>query len=158
MRAGGRRRGRVRGVAREFSAGGVVVRRMRGRDWLAVIEPQGKPGVVALPKGLVDRGEDALGTALREVREETGVVAAPVRSLGSIRYVYTRGGQRIFKVVTFHLLRYRSGRIGEITPEMRREVARAWWLPLADAPRRLSYGGERDVAAAAAEDPAGAGL
>jgi len=144
-------------MAREFSAGGLVVRTMRGRPYLAVIEPQGKPGVVALPKGIVDRGEDALSTAIREVHEETGLVAEPVRSLGSIRYVYQRGGERIFKVVTFHLLRYRRGRIGDIEPSMRREVARAWWLPLEEAPARLSYRGERDVARAAWQETAAAG-
>jgi 8-oxo-dGTP diphosphatase len=133
-------------VIREFSAGAVVVRRMRGRAWTAVIEPRGKPGVVALPKGIVDAGEDARTTAVREVLEETGVVAVPAGSLGTIKYVYQRGGMRIFKLVTFELCRYRSGRIDAIAPAMRREVERAWWLPLADAPARLSYRGERDVA------------
>ena len=56
-------------MPRELSAGAVVVRRMRGRWWLAAIRPQGKPeGVWALPKGLIDPGEDARATALREVR------------------------------------------------------------------------------------------
>ncbi len=55
-------------MPRELSAGAVVVRRMRGRWWLAAIRPQGKPeGVWALPKGLIDPGEDARATALREV-------------------------------------------------------------------------------------------
>jgi 8-oxo-dGTP pyrophosphatase MutT (NUDIX family) len=138
-------------VTREISAGGVVVRHMRGRPWVAVIEPQGRPGRVALPKGLVDPGEDAVATAVREVREETGVEAVPLAPLPAVRYVYTRAGRRVFKVVTFHLLRYRSGRIDDLAAAMRREVARAWWLPLADAPSRLSYRGERDTAAAAGE-------
>ena len=136
---------------REVSAGGVVVRRMRGRLWLAAIEPQGRPGVRALPKGIVDRGEEPLQTALREVAEETGLQAAPVASLGSVRYVYARGGRRIFKIVTFYLMRYRSGRLGEISPAMRREVASCHWLALDEAPRALSYRGERDMARAAAE-------
>jgi 8-oxo-dGTP diphosphatase len=136
---------------REVSAGGVVVRRMRGRLWLAAIEPQGRPGVRALPKGIVDRGEEPLQTALREVAEETGLQAAPVASLGSVRYVYARGGRRIFKIVTFYLMRYRSGRLGAISPAMRREVASCHWLALDEAPRALSYRGERDMARAAAE-------
>jgi 8-oxo-dGTP pyrophosphatase MutT (NUDIX family) len=143
-------------VAREISAGGLVVRRMRGRAWLAVIEPQGRAGMVALPKGIVDRGEEPAGTAVREVREETGVDARLVEQLPTIRYVYQRGGMRIFKVVSFFLLRYRGGRIGEIPPAMAREVARAWWIPLEEAPRRLSYRGEREVAAAAADRVAAA--
>ena len=136
---------------RELSAGGVVVRRMRGRLWLAAIEPQGRPGVRALPKGIVDRGEEPLQTALREVVEETGLEASPLASLGSVRYVYTRGGRRIFKVVSFYLMRYRGGRLGDIAPAMRREVASCHWLALDDAPRSLSYRGERDMARAASE-------
>jgi 8-oxo-dGTP pyrophosphatase MutT (NUDIX family) len=134
-------------VLREFSAGGVVVRRLRGRWMLAAIRPNGKPkGIWALPKGLIDRGERADATALREVEEETGVAAELVRKLGDVRYVYTRGGERVFKVVSFYLLRYRGGRLGEIAPEMRLEVAEARWLPLDEAASLLAYRGERQMA------------
>jgi 8-oxo-dGTP pyrophosphatase MutT (NUDIX family) len=137
-------------VLREFSAGGVVVRRLRGRWMLAAIRPNGKPeGLWALPKGLIDPGERAAATALREVEEETGVAAELVRKLGDVRYVYTRAGQRVFKVVSFYLLRYRGGRLGEIAPEMRMEVAEARWLPLDEAPALLAYRGERQMAEAA---------
>jgi 8-oxo-dGTP pyrophosphatase MutT (NUDIX family) len=134
-------------MTREFSAGGVLVRRLRGRWWVAAIRPNGKPeGVWALPKGLIDPGEKGAETALREVAEETGVEGTLVQKLGDVRYVYTRGGERIFKVVSFFLLRYRRGRIGELPPGMEREVAEARWLPLDDAPRLLAYGGEREMA------------
>ena len=135
----------------EISAGGVLVRRMRGRWWLAVIRPGGKAeGVWALPKGNVGRGEPSAATAVREVAEETGLLGEVVEKLGDVRYVYTRGGQRIFKVVSFYLLRYRSGRIGELPAQYAHEVAEARWLPLDEAPRLLAYGGERDMAAKAA--------
>src|SRR3712207_3055657 len=99
------------GVPREVSAGGVCVRRLRGRWTVAAIRPRGKPpGVWALPKGIVDRGERPDVTALREVAEETGLRGDLVAKLGDVRYVYTRAGARIFKVVTFYLVRYRSGR------------------------------------------------
>jgi 8-oxo-dGTP pyrophosphatase MutT (NUDIX family) len=137
-------------VPNEISAGGVLVRRMQGRWWLAAIRPQGKPdGVWALPKGLVDRGERPDATALREVFEETGVPGRLDRKLGDVRYVYTRGGQRIFKIVSFYLVRAGRGRIGALPPGMEREVADARWLPLDDAPRLLAYRGERDMARAA---------
>ena len=144
-------------MTREFSAGGVVVRQMRGRWWLAVIEPVGRAGsskktVWALPKGLVDAGERPEQTALREIREETGVKAALIGKLGDIKYVYTRswaGGERVFKVVSFYLLRYESGKVGEIAPEMRIEVRRVEWIALEDAPRQLAYKGERETAAKA---------
>ena len=139
------------GVEREFSAGGVLVRRLRGRWWLAAIRPNGKPeGVWALPKGLIDAGETGAATAVREVAEETGLAVTLVEKLGDVRYVYSRGGERIFKVVSFFLLRYRAGRIGELPPGMELEVAEARWLPLDEAPRLLAYGGEREMAKKAA--------
>jgi 8-oxo-dGTP pyrophosphatase MutT (NUDIX family) len=128
-----------------------VVRRMRGGWFCATIEPAGRPGVLALPKGIVDPGERAIDTAVREAHEETGLVVRPGPRLGDVRYVYTRAGQRIFKVVVFHLLHRHGGRLGDIAPEMRVEVARAEWVRLADAPVRLSYRGERDMAVRAAE-------
>jgi 8-oxo-dGTP pyrophosphatase MutT (NUDIX family) len=132
---------------REFSAGGVLVRRFRGRWWLAAIRPGGRPeGIWALPKGNVDPEESAEATAVREVAEETGVESVSAGKLGDVRYVYTRGGNRIFKVVSFYLLRYRRGRIGDVPPQFRHEVDEVRWLPLEEAPRLLSYQGEREMA------------
>lgn len=134
-------------MAREFSAGGVLVRRLRGAWVFAAIRPQGKPaGTWALPKGLIDPGESGLQTALREVEEETGARGRSLGKLGDVRYVYTRRGERVFKVVSFFLVRYAGGRLGEIRDEMRREVAEARWLPLAEAGTLLAYTGEREIA------------
>src|SRR5919202_3168193 len=134
-------------MPREFSAGGVVVRRLRGRWMRAAIRPGGKAaGVWALPKGLVGSGESPEATALREVAEETGVEATSLGKLGDVRYVYTRDGARIFKVVSFYLLRYRRGRLGDLPPALAFEVAEARWLALDEAPRLLAYRGEREMA------------
>ena len=136
-------------MRREFSAGGVVVRKIRG-DWhLAAICPAGKKGVWALPKGLIGPGESAADTALREVTEETGVRGRLVEKLGDVRYVYTWKGERVFKVVSFFLVRYSAGRLGDITDAFRHEVAETKWLPLEDAPRLLAYKGEKEMAAKA---------
>ena len=119
---------------------------------LAAIRPNGKKeGIWALPKGKIDDGESPAETALREVREETGVEGRLVEKLGDVRYVYTWDGERIFKVVSFFLLRAGRGRIGAIEEAMRIEVAEARWLPLEEAPQLLSYGGEREMAAKAWE-------
>ena len=141
-------------MRREFSAGGVVVRRMRGRWWAAVVRPRRddhRPQVWALPKGLIDEGERGLETAIREVYEETGLRAAGERKLGDVRYVYTWEGERVFKVVSFFLLRAVGGRIGDLPPGMEIEVAEARWVPLNDAPSLLSYGGEKQMARTAIE-------
>ena len=137
---------------------------------MAAIEPAGAPEsstsgksdrvasspktVLALPKGLVDPGEKPLETALREVYEETGVTAEPITKLGDSKYVYTRAwgdGARVFKIVSFYLMRYRSGRINDIAPAMRVEVARASWVRLEDAASLLAYKGEKQMARRAME-------
>jgi len=142
-------------MLREFSAGALVLRHMQNQWWLAVIEPgsHGEPedrkDTVALPKGNVDAGEKPLQTAIREVLEETGLHAKSIVKLADIRYVYARkwaDGEKIFKVVSFYLMKYQSGRIGEITEEMKHEVRRAYWLPLQEAEAKLSYRGEKQMA------------
>jgi 8-oxo-dGTP pyrophosphatase MutT (NUDIX family) len=131
-------------TVREFSAGGVVIRRFHGRPWAACIRLKGGE-VLALPKGLIDPGESAAEAATREVREETGLEAVPVEKLDDVRYWYQRPGARVFKVVSFFLFRYRSGSVRDHD----REVDGSEWVPLADLTERLSYRGERAVAASA---------
>jgi 8-oxo-dGTP pyrophosphatase MutT (NUDIX family) len=152
-------------MLREISAGGVVVRKGADAWELAVIEPQREPDpgkndkkrqkqVLALPKGLVDHGEKADETAVREVLEETGIQASKITKLTDIKYMYVRSWgdkQRVFKIVSFYLLKYDLGEIDEIKPEMRIEVKRALWIPLDGAERKLAYKGERDVVKLAQE-------
>ena len=147
-------------MVRETSSGGVVLRKMRGRWYMAVIEPHmdrprrnirlprskrtpADAELIALPKGSIDPGETP---------EETGVRAQLVDKLHDIRYVYVRNwGNRakVSKTVSFYLLLYVSGRIGNIAPAMQVEVRNAFWLPLDQAPSKLSYKGEREVAESA---------
>lgn len=150
-------------MVREISAGGVVVD-YKSEAWqIAVIEPQKEVSsadsrqsgrkkwqkmLLALPKGLVDPGEKPEQTAVREVQEETGLLAVPITKLGDSKYVYVRSWgdrERVFKIVSFYLLRYRSGKIDDITPEMRIEVKRALWVPLEEAAQQLAYKGEKDI-------------
>jgi 8-oxo-dGTP diphosphatase len=113
---------------------------------MAAIRPAGKPeGVWALPKGLIGKGEDPAETAVREVEEETGARGELERKLGDVRYVYTWAGERVFKVVSFYLLRWSSGRLAPL-PEFEHEVADVRWLPLDEAPQLLAYKGERQMA------------
>jgi 8-oxo-dGTP pyrophosphatase MutT (NUDIX family) len=147
-------------MVREISAGGVVLREISGTWHVALIEPQRESApsaksprartkaAFALPKGLVDPGETAPVTALREVHEETGIVGELIAKLADTKYVYVRNwgdGERVFKIVSFYLLSYASGEIDDVTPAMRIEVKRALWVPLADASRQLMYSNERKV-------------
>jgi len=129
-----------KGMAREFSAGGIVLRRMKGSWWVAAIHPRRtnddkvtrsakrRGRIFALPKGTIDPGEKAPETAAREIREETGVEATLVAKLGDIKYVYVRSWgdrQRVFKIVSFFLFLYHAGRLGNIPANMRHEVESA---------------------------------
>ena len=150
-------------MVREFSAGGVVLRNTEDGWQIAVIEPQKEPPaanpvtpgrkksqklLLALPKGLVDPGEKPDQTAVREVFEETGVRVGLIGKLGDIKYVYVRSWgdkEKVFKIVSFYLLKYESGQIDDVSQEMRIEVKRALWIPLGDAARQLAYRGEKDM-------------
>jgi 8-oxo-dGTP pyrophosphatase MutT (NUDIX family) len=134
-------------VKREFSAGGVVVRRFRGRPFLAAVRLDRPGRVLALPKGHPERGESMREAALREVREETGLEAELVEKIDDITYWYSLGGERVLKVVSFYLCRYLRGSIEDHD----HEVAGVEWIPLEDAPDELAYRGEREVATRARE-------
>jgi 8-oxo-dGTP pyrophosphatase MutT (NUDIX family) len=130
----------------EFSAGGVVVNDL-GETIVIVPTRRAADGskVLALPKGHPDGDESPQEAAVREVREETGVLADVVGPLGDVRYWYQRGGRRIAKVVSFFLLRYAEGSLDDHDAE----VEDARWMPLTEAAEALSYAGERDMAARA---------
>jgi 8-oxo-dGTP pyrophosphatase MutT (NUDIX family) len=170
-------------MTREISAGGVVLREISGVWQVALIEPRKdnpaedapakqylKPAriprkrsraVFVLPKGIVDPGETAQVAAVREVQEETGITAAIVTKLADNKYVYVRkwgDGERVFKIVSFYLMRYLWGEIDDIADDMRIEVTRAVWVPLADAAKQLAYSNERKVLRQAQEQVEKQGL
>jgi len=127
--------------AREFSAGGVVVRDRQ----VVVIVPTRRAAdgsrVLALPKGHVDPGETPIEAATREVREETGIVAEPVCELGESRYWYRRDGRTIGKAVVFFLFEYVAGD----TADHDDEVEEVRWISLDEASTTLSHAAEREM-------------
>ncbi len=94
-----------------------------------------------LPKGTPNRGEDAAGTALREVREETGLITRIVGELGSIHYSFTRDGIRFHKEVFHYLLEATGGDVSLHDAE----YDEARWFPLDEAYRRLTFQNEADL-------------
>ncbi len=128
---------------RELSFGGVVVRGSvaDGSAEVVTIVPRGKT-LLALPKGGADANENGEQTAVREVREETGVHATVRAELGEVTYWYRRSGRSVRKTVRFYLCDYVSGS----TDDHDHEVEEARWVPLAEAVTALSYPGEREMA------------
>ena len=143
--------------SREFSAGGGVV---RGEEVVTIVPTRRAADgsrVLALPKGHVDPGETPIEAAVREVYEETGIVAEPVCELGESRYWYRRDGRTIGKSVAFFLFEYVEGDIADHDDE----VEEVRWMGLREALTELSYEGERGMIARAIavleEDSAPAG-
>jgi 8-oxo-dGTP pyrophosphatase MutT (NUDIX family) len=134
---------------REISAGGVVYR--RGDDGIEIVlaSRRTRRGQLAwgLAKGGIENEESMEDAAVREVREETGLLAEIEASLGETRYFYVWENVRIRKTVHFFLMRHTGGDIDDRDDEM--EEIR--WFPLDRALKRAAYRGERDVLVRAAE-------
>jgi 8-oxo-dGTP pyrophosphatase MutT (NUDIX family) len=149
-RAGGARRALAQGLrpVHQVSAGGLVYRERDGAPEVALIRVRSR---WCLPKGQVESGERLEATALREVREETGLTGEIVGDLGDIRYWYTQRGdgqpKRVFKRVHFYLLRYLHGEVGDHDAE----VDEVSWFPIELAGEKLAYASEKEVLRKAAE-------
>ncbi len=102
-----------------------------------------------MPKGLVEANETPEETAIRETREETGLVGKPLGKIGEINYWYysRRDEVRIFKTVHFYLLEFVSGSVADHDFE----VDEVRWFPLEEAIGILAYKNEKEMAMKAGE-------
>ena len=129
---------------REISAGCVVYRVTEAFTEVALIQPHERKAW-ALPKGLIERGEAPEVAARREAREETGLSGNIVAKIDTIKYSYIAKWEtpptRIFKIVTFYLLRYTDGDPSQHD----REVDRVEWFPIDQAISHASYPQEKGV-------------
>lgn len=129
-------------LRRQTSSGGVIFRRRgTGTDVILVSVKCGK--VWCLPKGLIDKGETPEATAVREVREESGLTGKIVAELGDITYWYYIRGENVKcrKTVHFFLLEYVSGN----TEQHDFEVDDSRWFPIEEALEKISFKGDRSV-------------
>ena len=134
---------------REISAGGVVYQRNGDEIEVVLASRRTRRGQLAwgLAKGGIEEEETMEDAAVREVREETGLLAEIEASLGETRYFYVWENVRIRKTVHFFLMRHAGGDIDDRDDEM--EEVR--WFPLDRALKRAAYRGERDVLKRAAD-------
>ena len=130
------------------SAGGIVVRYHEGLPQLVVGSRRRDRDIVTwtLPKGTPDPGETREETALREVREETGLDVRISGPLDSIEYWFVQGGTRIHKTVHYFLMKPTGGDLGRHDHEF--ESVR--WIGFDEAQHLLTFETERALVARAA--------
>jgi len=121
-------------VKRIFSAGGVVLKSEDGQVSVLVTQHSKHLGW-DFPKGHVEAGESSEEAALREVEEETGVKAEIIEKTGQTQYFYFEDGQKVFKTVTFFLMKY----IGEGEATTAFEVSGKVWLPVNEVEGKLTF-------------------
>lgn len=158
----------AKSLKREFSAGGVVFKKLKAKSsklkilWLVTKSSPSElvsKSVWRLPKGRLDdedggrqsgplasgvrkaTEEEIQRAALKEVKEEGGVDAKIVRKIGTERYFFTWQGEKILKFVTFYLMQY----IRDLPEGHDEETEQIAWLPYEDARKKLSYSSERKV-------------
>ena len=140
-----RRSSRVRDAA---AAGGVVVRGSGDRVEV-VLAGRESDRTWVFPKGTPDDGETVEETALREVREETGLDVEIVRPIGQIEYWFAVPGQRVHKVVHFFLMRAVGGDISRHD----HEYDEVRWVAVDEARRLLTYDTYREMLERATHAP-----
>ena len=124
----------------EYSAGGVVFKKEKGKILWLIIQPEGTKRW-QLPKGKIEKGDKAEQTALREVKEEGGVEAKIFSDLGKITYFYSWEKERIGKQVRFFLMEYTRGS----PKDHDHEVEKAKFFEFDEALKRLTFENAKEV-------------
>ncbi len=125
----------------EWSAGGVVLRRIQGVIHVLLIQdPYGNWG---LPKGHIETAEAPQQAGLREVEEETGLVDLRLgQKLRTIDWYFRLKGKLIHKHCTFFLM---SSDSGDPVPEEAEGITDCAWVPLLEAVDLVGYENAREV-------------
>ena len=127
-------------MTNQFSSGGVIIKREESSSF-KVLLVEDRFGHWTWPKGIVEEGESLEEAAVREVAEETGLIAEVFHVLTPLTYWYTRNGKRIHKEVHFFLMQARGGKL---SPQLS-EIQQVEWVPWDEAPHRLSYDNSHKV-------------
>ncbi|MDP3724533.1 MAG: NUDIX domain-containing protein [bacterium] len=126
-------------MQQHISAGGIVMNVDDTPPTILISQHSGHKGW-GFPKGHIEKGEKPEETAVREVREETGIDARITDKAGSVRYVYTQDGEKHFKTVTFFLMGARTTEF-----KLSWEMQDAAWVLLEEVEEKLTFETEKDL-------------
>ena len=127
----------------EFSAGGVVYKKSAGKLFVLVCQHSQHHGWV-FPKGLIGdhvENEGKEETAIREVREETGVLGKIIKPLNTADYWYVFENEKIKKTVYYYLMNV----VSEDISKHDKEMENVEWLEAENVENRLTYPSEKKV-------------
>lgn len=135
-------------IKTQTSSGGVIYKKENNVPEIALIAVKGGD-VWCLPKGIIEKGEQPDQTAVREVKEETGLHGSIISKIGDISYWYYLKDEnaKCRKTVHFYLMEYISGSVEDHNFEVD-DVA---WFPLNEALMKVSYKGDREIVTKAKE-------
>ena len=133
-------------TVRDVSSGGVITQ-VDGNGLQVVLVGRARPERWSIPKGTPIPGETLEETAMREVREETGLSVKILERLGDITYWFSTRGTRHHKTVHFYLLEALGGNMDDHDWE-NDFVA---WVPEAETRQRMSFASEITIVERAIE-------
>ncbi len=129
-------------MIREFSAGGIVCND-KGQVLLvnnmALRDPN--KSYWGFPKGHIDKGESSKDAAIREVKEEVGLEVEIIEKIGQSKYIFTKNGEKVFKVVVMFLMK---AKVGELRV-LEEELMDAKWFSPDEALEKLSFKQDKDL-------------
>lgn len=128
-------------LLRHFSAGGAVFKREDG-NVLWLVQERAGHAYWQIPKGHIEKGEKSPETAVREVKEESGVDARVITKIDDEKYFFIQDGQRIFKTVSWFLMEYISGSTDDFNP---REVSAAKFTAYNEAHDLIKFASEKGI-------------
>jgi 8-oxo-dGTP pyrophosphatase MutT (NUDIX family) len=135
----------------EVSAGGFVISKT-DNSLVALMARFNRGGKLewCIPKGHLEQTESNEEAALREVFEETGLVAEIIAYLGEVSYQFIQSGVRINKTVHVYLMQQIGGELS-FDNDPHKEASQLEWVRVSELLTRLSHGNERRIAKMAVE-------
>ncbi len=126
---------------REFSAGGIIVKKDRGR--LKILLIKNGYGRWTWPKGNIEKKESSEDAALRETKEETGLEKLRmIKKIDRINYFYRLHGDLIFKTVYLFLVEAKGREPLKIQAS---EIRDAKWFTPEEALETVAYKGSKEI-------------